>query len=52
VEKYQQETLLEAKYTPPLYYDRAEAESLAARFAKGRVTPITLLEMAEEWADC
>ncbi|MDR1663715.1 MAG: DUF6514 family protein [Clostridiales bacterium] len=50
VEKYRKDILVETEFTPPLYYDRAEAEALAKRFAEGSVTPMALIEMVDEWA--
>ena len=47
-EKYFQDELLERECTPALFDNRAEADSLAARFADGLVTPFVLCEMADE----
>lgn len=42
--------LLESEETPPLTADRDEIFAMARAFARGSVPPVTLLEMADEWA--
>jgi hypothetical protein len=50
IEKYVGNRLLETESTPALYEQREQAEALAARFARGTVTPMTLLLLADEFA--
>ena len=47
-EKYLNGRRVESERTPALFDNRAQADSLALRFAEGRVTPFVLCEMADE----
>ena len=50
IEKYAENgALAESNRTPAFTESPAVAAKLAERFAQGQVTPMTLLEMADEW---
>lgn len=53
VEKYTGDgKLAETESTGAFTGSYEEAAALAARFARGTVTPLVLLEMADEWLSC